>query len=235
MLTPVAEGIPLQEPFDADQALGFSLLHLGEDTWFIHFGGSFPGYISVVMGSPEQGFGVAIMTNSWSGYELIWEILYSIFYAYGILPTTGQVLSMGFSLVLSLSVLILWPGAYVVRRIRARRSGTAEIRHENGKAGAIARAVAILTVAAIVVVALLYRGPLGGYLVHSLDRGETPLTKALFGVFFATPIILVSFVVLAWKHHYWSIRGRVEYTLVVLGALVGFYILRDLWGLMFWG
>lgn len=235
MLTPVAEGIPLQEPFDADQALGFSLLHLGQETFMIHFGGSFPGYISVLVAQPEEGFGVVIMTNAWSGYELIWEILYSIFYAYGILPTTGQVLDMGYSLLLFLSVFVLWSVGYVVRRIRTRKLESAETERKQGKAATIARAVTILAVTAILVLTFLYRGPLGGYLVHSLDRGETVLTKALLGLFFSTPIVLVVFAVLVWKKRYWSIQERVQYTLVVLGALVGVYILRDLWGLMFWG
>ena len=235
MLTPVAEGIPLQEPFDADQALGFSLLHLGQETFMIHFGGSFPGYISVLVAHPERGFGVAIMTNAWSGDELIWEILYSIFYAYGILPTTGQVLGMGYSLLLFLSVFVLWPVGYVGRRIQARRSGTAEAEPKQGKAATIARVVAMLAVTAILVLTFLYRGPLGGYLVHSLDRGETPLTKALLGLFFSTPIILVVFAVMVWRNRYWSLRGRVQYTLVMLATLVGVYFLRDLWGLMFWG
>ncbi len=235
MLTPVTEGIPLQEPFDADQALGFSLIHLGEETYMIHFGGSFPGYISVLVAQPEQGFGVVIMTNSWSGDELIWEILYSVFYAYGILPSTGQVLGMGYSLLLFLSVIVLWPVSAVVRKVRARKSGEAGIESGRAKGAAAARAVAVLTVTAILALTFLYRGPLGGYLVHSLDRGESPLTKALLGIFFSTPIFLVIFTVLAWKKRYWSTRERVQYTIVVLAALVGVYLLSDLSGLMFWG
>lgn len=234
MLAPVAEGIPLQEPFDADQALGFSLLHLGGETFMIHFGGSFPGFISVLVAQPERGFGVVIMTNAWSGDELIWEILYSVFYEYGILPTTGQILGMGYSLLLFLTVFALWPASYVVRRIRAPKSRLAETERKQ-RAATIARVVAILAVTAILVLSLLYRGPLGGYLLHSLDRGETPLTKALLGLFFSTPIILVTFAILVWKKQFWSTPGRVQYTLVVVGELVGVYILRDLWALMFWG
>jgi CubicO group peptidase (beta-lactamase class C family) len=235
MLTPVTEGIPLQEPFDADQALGFSLIHLGEETFMIHFGGSFPGYISVLVAQPEHGFGVVIMTNSWSGDELIWEILYSVLYAYGILPSTGQVLAMGYSLLLFLAVIVLWPASTLVRKCRNRKSGQDRIEAGWGKGAAAARAVALLTVTAILVLMFLYRGPLGGYLVHSLDRGETPLTKALLGAFFSTPIFLVIFTVLAWKKGYWSTRERVWYTVIVLAALVGVYLLSDLFNLMFWG
>jgi hypothetical protein len=235
MLTPVTKGIPLQEPFDADQALGFSLLHLGQESWFIHFGGSFPGYISVLLAQPERGFGVAIMTNAWSGYELIWETLYSIFYAYGIFPTTGQVLGMGYSLLLFMAVFLLWPVGYVVRRVRAQSLEGKEAEFKPGKVAAIARIVAMLTVTAVLVLMLLYRGPLGGDLVHSLDRGEPVLTKALLGIFFSTPVILGILTVLVWKNRYWSAQERMQYTIIVLGALIGAYILRDLWGLMFWG
>ena len=235
MLTPVTEGIPLQEPFDADQALGFSLLHLGSETWFIHFGGSFPGYISVLLAQPERGFGVVIMTNAWSGDALIWEILYSIFYAYGIFPTTGQFLGMGYSLLLFMAAFLLWPVGYVVRRVRSWKLEGKETDFKQGKVATIARVAAMLTVTAVLVLSLLYRGPLGGGLVHSLDRGETVLTKALLGIFFSTPIILVVLTALVWKNRYGSVSERVHYTIIVLGALIGVYILRDLWGLMFWG
>jgi CubicO group peptidase (beta-lactamase class C family) len=234
MLVPVTE-VPMQEPFDTDQGLGFMLLHLGQEAWFIHFGGSFPGYISVLLAQPERGFGVAIMTNAWSGYELIWEILYSIFYAYGILPTTGQVLGMGYSLLLFLAAFLFWPVGYVVRRARTRKLEGEGAEHRQGRVATMARIVAMLTVTAVLVLSLLYRGPLGGDLVHSLNRGETVLTKALLGVFFSTPIILVVLTVLVWKNRYWSIPERVQYTIIVLGALVGVFLLRDLWPLMFWG
>lgn len=235
MLTPVSEGIPLQEPFDADQALGFSLLHLGQENWFVHFGGSFPGYISVLLGQPERGFGVAIMTNAWSGDALIWEILYSILYAHGILPTTSQVLGMGYSLLLFLSALLVWPVSSVVRRVRTQKQEGEGTAHRQGEVAKSARIVAMLTVTGVLVLSLLYRGPLGGALVHSLDRGETVWTKALLGIFYSAPIFLVALTVLVWKNRAWSISERVQYTSIVLGALVGVYLLRDLWGLMFWG
>jgi hypothetical protein len=47
------------------------------------------------------------MTNLWSGDEIIWEILYSIFYAFSRLPTTGQIPNMGYCLALSLAVVSL--------------------------------------------------------------------------------------------------------------------------------
>jgi hypothetical protein len=234
MLTPVTEGVPMQEPFDVDQGLGFMLLNLGQETWFIHFGGSFPGYISVLVGQPERGFAVAILTNSWSGYELIWEMLYSIFYAYGILPTTGQKLSLGYSLLLFLSAFLFGPVSIVARKRRTKLEGDG-VGCKQGRVANIAILMVMLTVTAILVLSLLYRGPLGGGLIHSLNTGETVLTKALLGLFFSTPIILVVLTFYIWRKHYWSFHERLQYTLLILGALAGVWLLRDLWGLMFWG
>jgi CubicO group peptidase (beta-lactamase class C family) len=234
MLTPVTEDIPMQEPFDVDQGLGFMLQNLGQETWFIHFGGSFPGYISVLLGQPERGFAVAILTNSWSGYELIWEILYSIFYAYGILPTTNQIFGLAYSLLLFLIAFLFWRVSFVARQRRTKLEGEGLDRKQNSIA-TIATLTIMLTVAAILVLSLLYRGPLGGGLVHSLNTGETVLTKALLGLFFSTPIILVVLTYNIWKKHLWSFQERVYYTLLALGSLAGVWFLRDLWGLMFWG
>jgi CubicO group peptidase (beta-lactamase class C family) len=235
MLTPVAQGIPLQEPFDADQALGFSLLNLGGETFMIHFGGSFPGYISALVAQPETGFGVVVMTNAWSGYELIWEILYSTFYAYNVLPTTSQVLSMVYAGLLFLAMILLWPVAYVVRRLQARRVASDGTESRQGPVAVVAQILALLTVTAIAVVTFLYRGPLGGHMVHSPNTGEPPLTKALLAVFFVLPIVLVVVTALVWKKRCWSMWRRVYYTVIVLGTIVGVVLLRDLWGLMFWG
>jgi CubicO group peptidase (beta-lactamase class C family) len=233
MAEPLAKDIPMQEPFDVDQGLGFMLLNLGKETWLIHFGGSFPGYISVLLIQPERGFGIAIMTNSWSGDALIWELIYKIFYVYGIMPTNGQVLGIGYSLILFLAMLLVWPAGNLVRKIDLRKKQAEEA--EQSRVAKISRIVVMLTITAILVLSLLYRGPLGGDLVHSLNRGEPVLTKALLGIFFSTPIFLVVLTVLVWKNRCWSMKERVQLTLVVLGALVGVFILRDLWPLMFWG
>jgi hypothetical protein len=234
MLTPVTESTPLQEPFDAAQALGFSLIELGQDTWFIHFGGTFPGYISGIIASPERGFGIAVLTNSWTGYDLIWEIWYSIFYAYGILPTSGQVVGIGYSLLLTLAAFLLWPVSYILPNRQSRPlQGTGTVRKQ-GKVAVFATVTIILTVISIVVMSFLYRGPLAGYMVPDRSTGYSPLVKGLFGLFFSTPIILVVASIGVWKNKCWSNQKRIYFSLVVLGALLGIYLLRDLWGLMFW-
>jgi CubicO group peptidase (beta-lactamase class C family) len=234
MLTPVTEGTPLQEPWESAQSLGFSLIDLGEETWLVHFGGAFPGYISGVIASPERGFGIVVLTNSWTGYDLIWEIWYSIFYAYGILPTTGQVLGIGYSLLLTLAALLFWPVSFIIQNIQCIHLKGAENRRGQGRAAVFATITLILTVTGILVMSYLFRGPLGGWLVPERSIGYTPLAKGLMGLFFSTPIILVVFSILVWKNKPWSRQRRIYYALVVLGALVGVALLRDLWALMFW-
>ena len=142
---------------------------------------------------------------------------------------------MGYSLLLFLAALLVWPVSSVVRRARTQKQEGEGTARRQGKVATSARIVAMLTVTGVLVLSLLYRGPLGGSLVHSLDRGETVLTKALLGIFYSAPIFLVVLTVLVWKNRAWSTPERVQYTSIVLGALVGVYLLRDLWGLMFWG
>jgi hypothetical protein len=201
----------------------------------VHFGGAFPGYISGVLAQPERGFGMAIMTNAWSGYEVIWEVFYSVLYGYGILPTTGQVLNAGYSLLLFLSALAVWPVSGIVRRVRNQGLPGVATERERQNSSAVARAAVTVTAAAVLVLTLLYRGPLCGVLVNAPSRGETVLTKALLGIFFGTPILLVALTVLVWKRRHGSIPEKVRYTVIALGAMIGVYLLRDLWGLMFWG
>jgi CubicO group peptidase (beta-lactamase class C family) len=234
MLTPVTEGIPLQEPFHADQALGFSLVDIASETYMIHFGGGFPGYISVLLAQPARGFGVAVMTNAWTGYELIWEILYSIFYAYGILPTTGEILNIGYSLLLFVIALTLWPVNAIVHRLRGQRQESAKETTWQARIAAMAIVVVILVVSAILALTLLYRGPFGGWLVPDRARGEPVWVKALLGLFFSMPLILAVLTAAVWKFRCWSLPKRVQYALVVLGAVIGVVLLGDLWGLMFW-
>jgi CubicO group peptidase (beta-lactamase class C family) len=222
MTATLAEDVPMQAPFNVDQGLGFNLWHLGGNTWFIHFGGSFPGYISVLLLQPERGFGVAILTNSFTGYELIWEILYSLFYGYGILPTTGQLLGIGYSLLLVVAAFLFW----------LRSSSTQKVK---SKVATIATILIMLTAIAILVLMLRFWGPWGGYQVHPLWKGESVLNKALLGIFFSTPVFLLAMLLLIWRKQSWSFRERVYYTLMVVGALLGIFLLRDLWPLMFWG
>jgi hypothetical protein len=56
----------------------------------------------------------------------------------------------------------------------------------------------------------------------------------MLGIFFSMPILLIVYTTLAWVKRFWSRGERIRFTLVVMGALVGVFLIRDLWDLMFW-
>jgi CubicO group peptidase (beta-lactamase class C family) len=91
MLSSQTEDIPYAEhtfmhPLYADWGLGWQLLHLGGNSYFVHGGDNPEGFQSIVLAVPEQGWGVVIMTNGANGQGLYYEILYAVAEAYGILP-----------------------------------------------------------------------------------------------------------------------------------------------------
>jgi hypothetical protein len=228
----------MQAPYDVDIGLGFDLLHLGDETLLIHFGGSFPGYTSVLLCQPERGFGAAILTNSFTGYELIWEILYSIFYAYGIFPTAGQLGQIALSAGVFLGALTLL--------VRGGRSWNASPQtgakdefagnHRRTERHAIGMRIFLFLVAAVALtITLRFRGPWGGYQVHPLWKGAPWSTKLCLGGFFTSGLILLSITIRACYKNHWSSHVRIYISMLVLGVLVVMFLLRDLWTVMFWG
>jgi hypothetical protein len=238
MMTVQFEDVAMQAPYDVDMGLGFDLLHLGGETWLIFFGGSFPGYISVLLFQPDRGTGIAILTNSFTGYELIWEILYSYFYAYGIFPTKGQILEMGYSSLIFLAALLVLPGGLVSGRAKSRLSEAEELAQEEltGRGrGLITRIYALLVAGSVFAITFRFRGPWGGFQTYPLWKGAPVLTKGLLGSFFFSGIILVISTIQVWVKGLWKPRDLITYTLLVVGILVGMFLLRDLWEVMFWG
>ena len=238
IMTVQFEDVAMQAPYDVDMGIGFDLLHLGGETWLIFFGGSFPGYISVLLFQPDQGTGIAIMTNSFTGYELIWEIFYSYFYTYGIFPTTGQVLEMGYSVLLLLAAVLALFWVSLRGKNRSRSSEMDELVQEKSaqkEKGLFQRIFALLAAGSVLVVTFRFRGPWGGYQTYPLWKGAPWLTKGLLGSFFFSGIILAIFTVQIWVKGRWTLRERVAYTLLFLGILGGMFLLRDLWEVMFWG
>ena len=238
MMTVQFEDVAMQAPYDVDMGLGFDLLHLGGENWLIFFGGSFPGYISVLLFQPDRGSGIAIMTNSFTGYELIWEIFYSYFYAYGIFPTTGQVLEMGYSSLLLLAALMVFPGGLILGRAKSGLSEEDALTREEpaGRSrGLILRIYALLVAGSVFLITFRFRGPWGGFQVYPLWKGASWVTKGLLGSFFCSGIFLAIFTIQAWVKGLWTLRERIAYTLLSLGILGGMFLLRDLWEVMFWG
>lgn len=55
------------------QGLGVFLCEKGDDFFFDHKGGNYPGASGVLMASPKSGHGVVIMANSIMGHKQLFE------------------------------------------------------------------------------------------------------------------------------------------------------------------
>jgi len=69
-------------PLPFFQGLGVFLMGEGKDLVFTHPGENYPGFISWLMGWPERGTGVVIMTNGAQGFMLAIEIVSAIHLEY---------------------------------------------------------------------------------------------------------------------------------------------------------
>jgi len=238
IMTVQFEDVAMQAPYDVDMGLGFDLLHLGGETWLIFFGGSFPGYISVLLVQPDRGAGIAILTNSFTGYELIWEILYSYFYAYGIFPTTRQILTIFLSAVLFLAALasLVWDWFQsLIKRYSTEKDGLEEPASIEKMKGWGIRLYLLVLAASTLAITVRFQGPWGGYLVHPLWKGASWTTKLLLGSYFTSAIPLIVFTIQVWTKKLWTLRKRIFATLLTAGILGAMIALRDLWEVMFWG
>ena len=63
-------------------ALGAFYMGEGKDLLFLHTGGNFPGFKCWIVGWPEQGNGIVVMTNSANGRELGLEIISAFTHVY---------------------------------------------------------------------------------------------------------------------------------------------------------
>ena len=127
MLSAQTEDIPYEEhtlmhPLYADWGLGWQLLHLGGNSYFVHGGDNPEGFESIVFGVPEQGWGAVIMTNGANGQGLSYEILYAVAEAYGILPSLRTIALMGYLVFIVFTLLVVWLLAYLILRLWSRRS-----------------------------------------------------------------------------------------------------------------
>jgi CubicO group peptidase (beta-lactamase class C family) len=116
------EQSPLMHPLYADWGLGWQLLHLGRNSYFMHGGDNPEGFQSIVFAVPEQGWGVVIMTNGANGQGLSYEILYTLAEACGILPSLRTIALMGHLVFTLLALPVVWLLAYLILRLWSRRS-----------------------------------------------------------------------------------------------------------------
>jgi CubicO group peptidase (beta-lactamase class C family) len=116
------EEATLMHPLYADWGLGWQLLHLGRNSYFVHGGDNPEGFQSIVFAIPEQGWSVVIMTNGANGQGLSYEILYTVAEAYGVLPSLRTIALMGYLVFIVLALLVVWLLAYLILRLWSRRS-----------------------------------------------------------------------------------------------------------------
>jgi hypothetical protein len=67
-----------QVPLPFSDGLGVFLMGEGKDLAFTHLGENGPGFTSWLIGWPERGTGVVIMTNGIQGHSLSMEIISAI-------------------------------------------------------------------------------------------------------------------------------------------------------------
>ncbi len=129
-------------------------------------------------------------------------------------------------MVLGFLSVLAWPTAHLIRRLRRHPA-------QDPRPARLARLVAALLSAlnlffVVGFAAALTQG-LGGALPY-----PPPWFVALLVIPILTTVlslVLLVFVALAWKDRYWSLVGRLHYTLVTLAALV-FVWLANYWNLL---
>jgi CubicO group peptidase (beta-lactamase class C family) len=132
MLTPQADDVPDMSPLNLAYGLGWYLWGAGGQSVFVHGGDNPEGFQSIVLGLPERGWGVAIMTNGANGNRLYMEILYAVAQAYGLVPSLRALALAGYLLFLLLAVAIVWAVAYPVLRLWPRKPGRSGAAQEKG-------------------------------------------------------------------------------------------------------
>jgi CubicO group peptidase (beta-lactamase class C family) len=192
-----------------------------------HTGHNPPGFASILVAFPEEGWGAVVMTNGDNGIALRHEIMRLLAEEYGILPPRGVSIAAGGSLLLLLATLGLWPATYLVQRRRARKSTAAERLQGRGNSAKAARTAAVLETIVLFLVICLYVA----YFMHPQGpmewSGGIPLVKTLHALALVSALlalVLLVFTVLVWKQGCWSVLWRVHYTLFTIAVLVGVYL-----------
>jgi hypothetical protein len=134
---------------------------------------------------------------------------------------------IAFLLLAFLSVLA-WPVLYVIHRVRRRRA-------QDPRPARLARLVAALLSALNLffiagLAAVLTQG-LAGAASYSVAYGKSLALLVIPILTTALSLVLLVFAALAWKDRYWSLVGRLHYTVVTLAALV-FVWFANYWNLL---
>jgi hypothetical protein len=123
-------------------------------------------------------------------------------------------------IVLFLSALVVWPIGWLVARHKAAPGPRL-----TSLARWLAWAISALNVLFLILFVVSIR---------DLSQFPTPLTKAALGLALLAAGLTVGAVActtLVWRRRYWSIVGRIHYTMLTLGAL-GFIWFLNAWNLL---
>lgn len=217
------------EPLATGYGLGTQELRLGGLVMWGHLGWQ-PGYTSSMLYIPKHSASIAVLLND-NNMMLINLAAIALWLVMEFhLETVRFLLSWG-SVLLLLSMFVLWPLSCAVQSLRKRGAGAAALIDIERRKARAARWVAFLAGIAIAVTTILY-------FVYSLNPaaplswvGGTPVARSFIGLSIASAVValsLVFFTVHVWKDKLWSIIWRVHYTLVTLAGLFAAYSLLRL-------
>jgi CubicO group peptidase (beta-lactamase class C family) len=129
-------------------------------------------------------------------------------------------------LVLAFLSVLAWPTAHLIRRVRRRSA-------QDPRPAGLARQVAAL----LGILNLLFIVGFAAALTQGLT-GALPYPPSWFVALLVIPVlttvlslVLLVFAALAWKDRYWSLAGRLHYSVVTLAALV-FVWFAEYWNLL---
>jgi hypothetical protein len=186
------------------------------------------GYMAAMLYLPDDSTSIVILIND-NNQDCMTYVGLGLWLVIKFHNSKTRFIAAGYSLLLFLSMFLVWPIGYLLARMRTRGSGAAEVEHRKRRSSRVARMVAILTaivmfgISSLLIVHLVNpQGPLdwkGGSLVEKAMLGLASLGTAL-------SVILAFFTLRAWKNRYWSILGRIHYTLITLAALSSVYLLQ---------
>jgi hypothetical protein len=138
------------------------------------------------------------------------------------------VVQLGLVVLLLVSFLsvLAWPLAALIRRLRKRQT-------HDSRLARLARWLAIV----VGIVNLLFVAGFAVVLMQGLSGGG-PYPPSWFVALLVLPLltaaltaVLLALAVMAWKNRYWSLVGRLHYTVITLAAL-GFVWLANYWNLL---
>ena len=128
-------------------------------------------------------------------------------------PVNARLVSLGLIVLLMISAIITWPGAWLLRILRKRQSPMPALASKARWLSAITSMLCLGFLLGLVLVVLQTAQDNPLLLGFGVPGKAGPLFILPWLATFST-IILVVFTVVAWKNRWWSMTGRIYYSLV---------------------